>query len=86
MYVLFNKQELVYIGRGLSRSEGRYIDRGISKRLMAHVLKAGQLRSRWKEEGVTSMATLGFPKDENYLALALERYLIDELRPQCNKR
>lgn len=92
LYALFSHESLVYIGLGASRGGGAYKDRGISRRLMAHVLKPATsgsctdyvLSERWKSAGVDSIATLGFPSDVNYLAPALEDYLIGMLAPREN--
>src|SRR5690606_1694229 len=39
-YALFVESELVYIGVGVSRGGGLYPQHGISRRLMAHVLRS----------------------------------------------
>ncbi|GHU49817.1 hypothetical protein AGMMS50289_26740 [Betaproteobacteria bacterium] len=41
-------------------------------------------RKRWLALGVDLLATIGFPPEYNYLALALEDYLIGELNPSEN--
>lgn len=42
------------------------------------------LQACWKALGVDNMGTLGFPKELNYLATALEDYLIGRLNPSEN--
>jgi hypothetical protein len=87
LYALFVGEELVYIGLGASRGGGRYQDSGISRRLGAHVYRVAPPgdkyvpRERWEQLGVTMVATLGFLADYNYLAPALEDYLIGKLSP-----
>lgn len=93
LYALFAGESLAYIGLGASRGGGIYRDRGISRRLMAHVLKppltneAGRYRlaDRWADTGIDLVATLGFPADFNYLAPSLEDYLIGRLSPKENR-
>ena len=92
VYALFRDDELLYIGLGNSRGRGIYEDRGISRRLMAHVFRNAHKdmsvsyvpRKRWSDKGVNLVATLGFPKDTNYLSPALEDYLIGFLNPPEN--
>ncbi|MFX7427471.1 hypothetical protein ABTJ07_19030, partial [Acinetobacter baumannii] len=38
LYALFSDEKLLYVGLGASRGGGIYQDRGISRRLLAHVL------------------------------------------------
>lgn len=93
LYALFAGESLVYVGLGASRGGGIYQDRGISRRLIAHVLRPSsdkavadyELAPRWVDAGVTTVATLGFPAEYNYMALALEDYLIGKLSPSQNK-
>lgn len=93
LYALFAGESLVYVGLGASRGGGIYQDRGISRRLIAHVLRPSsdkavadyELAQRWVDAGVTKVATLGFPTEYNYMALALEDYLIGKLSPSQNK-
>lgn len=90
-YALFSEAGLSYIGLGASRGGGLYPNHGISRRLMAHVLRSNRsvgptfsrLLPAW--EGTTSLYTLGMGKAE-YLAPALESYLIRELSPPKNSR
>jgi hypothetical protein len=82
VYALFKGGEVLYVGLGNSRGGGIYQDRGISRRLMAHVIKSAPsgsgkdsvLRERWEAAGVDKVATLGFPEELNYLAPALEDF------------
>lgn len=93
LYAIFSDQTLVYVGLGASRGGGIYRDRGISRRLLAHVIKTSSIekstsyepKDRWKALGVDSIATIGFPADVNYLACALEDYLIGKLSPPENQ-
>ena len=91
-YALFSGESLVYVGLGASVGGGIYKDRGISRRLLAHVLQiapAGSSTSYepqkyWKDAAVDSIATIGFPPELTYLACALEDYLIGMLNPPEN--
>lgn len=91
-YSLFAGEELLYIGLGASRGGGIYQGRGISRRLMAHVIKSApanshacyMLHERWQNSGVDRVATIGFPMECDYLAPALEDYLIGQLNPPEN--
>ena len=90
-YAIFSGPSLIYIGLGVSRGGGIYQQHGISRRLMAHVLRSDLARGRqwskldesWRD--ATAIYTLGFPGRE-YLAPALESYLIRELSPPRNSR
>lgn len=92
LYALFRGDELLYIGLGNSRGGGSYTDCGISRRLIAHVIKTAPvntdvsyiLRERWSKLGIDCIATIGFPVERNYLSPALEDYLIGELNPREN--
>lgn len=92
IYALFRKEELLYIGLGNSRGSGIYSNRGISNRLLAHVIQIAppnssatyEPRTRWQDLGVSTVGTLGFPHEVNYLALALEDYLIARIDPPEN--
>ena len=93
LYALFSGDKLLYIGLGASKGGGIYKDRGISRRLLAHVLEIAPKNSplsyvpqdRWKDLQVDLVATIGFPEDRNYLACALEDYLIGKLSPPENQ-
>lgn len=92
VYSLLAGDRVVYVGLGNSRGGGIYQERGISRRLEAHVLdlapegsEASYIpKSRWQTIGVTSLGTIGFPAELSYLAPALEDYLIGELSPSEN--
>jgi hypothetical protein len=91
-YALFSESELIYVGLGASRGGGRYPQHGISRRLMANVLRSdsanGPYNSRLREEKypeTTAIWTLGLPSYE-YLAAALESFLIRSLSPRRNAR
>lgn len=93
LYALFSGDRLLYIGLGASKGGGIYKDRGISRRLLAHVLQTTpkgtsisyEPQNRWKSCQVDLVATIGFPADRNYLACALEDYLIGDLNPPENQ-
>ena len=90
-YAIFSESGLVYIGLGASKGSGRYPERGISRRLMGHVIRSNrelgrgwsELTETWKE--ASSIHTIGF-KNAEYLAAALETYLIRKLEPSRNAR
>lgn len=90
-YALFSGDELIYVGLGASRGGGRYIAHGISRRMMSHVYRSDRargpyslrLRRGWEE--VKEVWTLGLP-ERDYLASALESYLIRRLKPRRNAR
>lgn len=91
-YVLFSGNDLIYVGLGASRGSGLYVDHGISRRLMAHVIASDRLRGKeWSKlrepwSNVTALFTIGFPNEYAYLAAALESFLIRELSPPKNSR
>ncbi len=84
---LFNKcGHLSYIGIGISKSSHPLVNR-----LISHVLekKPGseneyQAQKKWSD--VAFLATIGFNKNQDYLAAALETYLIKKLNPPRNKK
>ncbi|MCW5581097.1 MAG: hypothetical protein KIS72_07145 [Luteimonas sp.] len=90
-YAIFFESELAYIGLGASRGGGIYPSHGISRRLMAHVLRSdpeqgvgySKLLDEWAD--ATNIYTIGMPNTE-YLAAALETYLIREISPPRNNR
>lgn len=92
VYALFRKDEFIYLGLGASRGNARYPDSGLSRRLMSHVYRSAPkgslqnliLRERWVKAGLTSISTIGLPSEFNYLASALEDFLIGELNPLLN--
>ncbi|MYN15079.1 hypothetical protein GSY71_18255 [Pusillimonas sp. TS35] len=83
---------VVYIGLGASLGGGGYKGYGISNRLLGHVLtrdrpqdkEAYLPRTRWSE--VASIGAIGFPLEFNYLAPALEDYLIRATNPPKKKQ
>lgn len=92
VYALLKNNEVVYIGLGTSKGGGIYKNRGLSRRLMSHVtlsapkesMKDCVLRERWASLKVDKIATIGFPVERNYLAAALEEFLIGRLNPSEN--
>ena len=90
-YAIFSGKNLIYIGLGASRGGGLYPKHGISRRLMAHVLRSDRPRgigwSKLTEEwaDATAIYTLGLPTAD-YLAPALESFLIREMSPPRNSR
>lgn len=91
VYALFDESgSLVYLGLGASVGGGERIGYGLSRRLLAHVIATDKTKGRgyyvpqkkWTE--VHSIATIGFPNEYSYLALALEDYLIERLSPPRN--
>lgn len=89
-YALFENSSLVYIGTGRDGAEvEESSQRGISRRLMSHVLQSSNLpmfdyEPKGGREKITGIATIGFEKDHNYMALALECYLINTVNPSTN--
>lgn len=92
LYALFSGEQLLYVGLGNSRGGGVYKEHGISRRLLSHVLKitpedhpkSYMPQERWQKVNVDRLATIGFPNKLNYLAPALEDFLIGELNPPEN--
>lgn len=90
-YAIFFGANLAYVGLGASRGGGKFREHGISRRLTAHVIRKdrvrdgdwGELCEQWAE--CTAIHTIGLPRTE-YLAAALESYLIRELSPPRNFR
>ncbi|MGO3742409.1 hypothetical protein [Kerstersia sp.] len=91
-YALLGGKQILYIGAGMAagRPGDRYENHGISTRLK-HVFLADRnrpnwhkLKDLWRDRGVDGAYTLGFDECQ-YLALALEHYLITHLRPALNK-
>ena len=83
-YALFERGNLIYIGKG---------SHGISRRLSSHVLRIdhyteekgehiSKLTDKWKD--VDAIYTIGFTNEIEYLALALENFLIRKLSPPNN--
>lgn len=92
VYALFSDAKVIYIGVGNSLGDKRYRFHGLSRRMMSHVYRNAPkdsttnyvFREKWLDMGVTNVATIGLPKEFNYLAPALEEYLIWKLSPPCN--
>lgn len=89
VYALLKGEKVIYIGLGASRGGGIYHNRGLSRRLMSHVCRSAPneskydyvLMERWVKLGVDKVATIGFPENRNYLAVALEDFLIGNIKP-----
>lgn len=92
LYALFSGDNLIYIGLGNSRGGGSYKEHGISRRLLSHVLKISpddhphsyMPQERWEKAKINKLVTIGFPANLNYLAPALEDFLIGEINPPEN--
>jgi hypothetical protein len=90
-YAIFFNTGLAYVGLGASRGDQRYPQHGVSRRLMAHVIRSdrqrgvhwSKLTETWAE--ATAIYTIGFSRAD-YLAASLETYLIRELSPPRNGR
>lgn len=92
LYAIFRNGSLLYVGLGASKGAGIYKDRGISRRLLSHVIQICRTgastyepQERWKTCQADLVATIGFPAEYNYLACALEDYLIGKLNPPENQ-
>jgi hypothetical protein len=90
-YALFEKESLIYVGKGVGKGRGSTSHHGISRRLSSHVLRI----DRYENEGhwcklmdkwsfITDIYTIGFSNETEYLAHALENFLIRELSPPKN--
>jgi hypothetical protein len=78
--------EIVYIGLGASAKGS-----GLSVRIVSHVIKNNPDKTpeyipQEKWEDIQDIATIGFPLEYQYMALALEDYLINKLKPKRNMR
>ncbi|MGH8402788.1 MAG: hypothetical protein ACRESO_05225, partial [Gammaproteobacteria bacterium] len=90
-YALLKDNGICYVGSGTSRGSGIYINHGLGRRLIAHVLSQDKsvhaaiserkFKFRLKWQHCSSLSTIKFPPDYIYLAVALESYLIHELSP-----
>jgi hypothetical protein len=96
VYALFDsKSTVIYIGVGISTGR-KYSEHGISRRLLAHVIKRNSdktgnqfvVKSKWETENekVVDIGSVGFEREDDYLALALEAFLIKKLAPDKNRR
>jgi len=87
VYALFDDNgEVVYIGLGASAKGS-----GLSVRIVSHVIKANPSKipeyipqEKWL--GIKDIGTIGFPLEYQYMALALEDFLINKLKPKNNMR
>jgi LytS/YehU family sensor histidine kinase len=92
---------VLYIGVAIAKSKDEnYADHGISTRLLSHVISADKeknkvtlgnvkhyrLKQKWQGSGVAHIASIGFSREYDYLALALEHFLIKALQPSENRR
>lgn len=82
-YALFVGDELVYIGKGIGKNSG--LASKVSKRWVSN---KGDLEQHYKPSSefpdITSIMTIGFTKHD-FIAAALEIYLIETLLPPRNK-
>lgn len=92
-YALFSREELIYVGVGVAKGRGSTLYHGISRRLSGHVLRIDRyenefqfykLTDKWTD--ATDIYTIGFSNEIEYLALALEEFLIRKLSPIKNLR
>lgn len=93
-YALLENNNVVYIGLGASKGGGIYEEHGLGARLNSHVLvwdrsvsvpiAERRYKPKDKWQGITSIYTIGFPKDYGYLSSALEAFLIKNLSPAHN--
>lgn len=92
-YALFEGGDLIYIGKGVGKGRGPTPYHGISRHLSSHVLRIdnyteekgehiSKLTDKWKN--VDAIYTIGFANEIEYLAHALENFLIRKLSPPKN--
>lgn len=89
VYALLNSENKIgYIGVGISNSKYG----GLVDRLLSHVIVPSSnnpavflCKKTWKNKDVESIATIGFDKEVEYLASALEIYLIRNIKGLFNK-
>jgi hypothetical protein len=90
-YALFEGEHLVYVGVGISKGGSANPKPGISQRLSSHVYrKDNEKDGNWHKlidqwNALTCIYTIGFPTEFEYLAPALECFLIRKLNPKKNK-
>ncbi len=92
-YALIKDNKVVYMGVGASKGSGIYTGAGLGNRLHKYWRKKGNNKqnvdsreykpSKKYKNKIDGIITLGFDK-YNYLALALELFLIRELKPTMN--
>jgi hypothetical protein len=98
VYALFDSESnVIYIGVGISTGR-KYSEHGINRRLFAHVIKRNAektgnqfvVKSKWETENenekIVDIGSVGFEREDDYLALALEAFLIKKLEPPKNRR
>lgn len=86
-YALYSETELIYVGVA--------IDAAINVRTASYTNVAANGYNNlnrpykpikeWELNGLKAIRTIGFPDFQWYLAAALEKYLISELKPRYNK-
>ena len=94
VYALLRGDEVVYIGSGAGREAGADLEHGLRHIVRAKRGKRGslanerpcELAERWAAQGIDALLTLGLPEKYAYLALALEAFLLGDLRPEFNRR
>jgi hypothetical protein len=95
VYALVSDTEVLYVGVGAGRNPGRYAGAGLGARLKRYFrLSPGQTvpiserryepTTPWPNAHYDSIHALALPKDLGYLALSLEGFLIDRLKPTLN--
>ena len=89
-YALFHNDEIIYIGVGISEGYGKYENCGLGhrlnrywqKNLTADKNRKYMPKSDWSE--LTGIRTIGFDRKDEFIALALEAFLISKLKPKRN--
>jgi len=92
-YALIKDEEVVYIGSAVSKGSGIYKDFAIANRLWSYFRWDKQMSAveghrcyvpRKNIDYFNAVTTIGFPTELKYLALALEAFLIEQLKPIRN--
>jgi len=89
-YALIEKEEVIYIGVGISKGFEPYKDHGLGFRLQKYwkLNKNNDSPNKYCQskgwENVSGIMTIGFNEEHSPLAAALEIYLIRELQPVKN--
>ncbi len=94
VYCLLSKGAISYIGSGVSRGDSRYPEHGLSRRVMSHVVRrvrkdpkrTVEFKQKWQDHAIDELIAIGFPNELNYLALALEDFLIGQIDPPLNQK